>query len=305
MDTILLTGATGFLGSHLLEALVVKGYQVVILKRSTSNTWRIVDFLDQVVSYDIDQQSLEQVFRDQRIDTVIHLATLYRKYDNFKDVTDMVHTNVNFPVNLLEIGLSNGIKRFINTGTFFEYDCTRLPVNEGAKIKPFNLYAKTKLAFESILQTYSDQIAINTFRLFSPYGEKDNNKLIPFIIQKALAHEKIELSDGLQKLDFLYVADIVDAYMRAIEEMQVQNRTEGYEVFNLGSGMALSIRDIVSIIEQQLGETLPKVWGAPSSKDMQLVVADIAKVSSSLGWEPAHTIHQGIANTISYYQSKR
>jgi len=301
MKTILLTGATGFLGSHLLEALLKNNYHVVILKRSTSDTWRIEHLLNNLKVYNTDRDTLHQVFVENSIDIIIHMATLYRKFDNGKEVKQMIDSNISFPVELLELGLQNKIKGFINTGTFFEYDCSELPINENAQIKPFNLYAKTKTAFENILKSYSEQLMINTFRLFSPYGQKDNLKLIPMIIQKSLSDEIIELSDGLQKMDFIYADDIIDAYMKALSNMFSQKQTTDYQVYNLGFGGGVSVREVVSIIEQQLGKPINKVWGQSSKVDIPIAFADIKKAEIELGWLPKHSIHDGIAKTIEYY----
>jgi len=305
MKKILLTGATGFLGSYLLEALLKAGYRVVILKRSTSDIWRIEHLLNNLKVYNTDTDSLHQVFVENSIDVIIHMATLYRKFDNGQEVKQMIDSNISFPVELLELGIRNKIKGFINTGTFFEYDCSKLPVNESAQIRPFNLYAKTKTAFENILESYSDQLMINTFRLFSPYGEKDNFKLIPMIIQKALSDKKVELSDGLQKMDFIYASDIIDAYMKALSKMFDQRQAGGYQVYNLGSGEGVSVREVVSIIEQQLGKPINKVWGQPSKVDIPVAFADIKKAEAELGWVPKHSIHDGIAKTIEYYQERK
>lgn len=124
MKTVLLTGATGFLGSHMLELLLQSGYNVIVTKRSTSDVWRIEHLLSKVQSYDIDTDSIETVFASNKIDAVIHLATLYRKFNNGKEVAEMVSSNITFPIELLEVGLRHGLKAFINTGTFFEYDCS-------------------------------------------------------------------------------------------------------------------------------------------------------------------------------------
>ena len=299
--TVLLTGATGFLGSHLLEALLKQGYSMVILKRSTSNLWRIEHLAGHYKSYDVDIQSVSEVFNIEKIDVVIHMATLYRKFDNGSEVSDMLASNVTFPTELLEAGVRKGIKGFINTGTFFEYDCSTLPVGENAKIKPFNFYAKTKLAFEMILSTYSDKLHINTLRLFSPYGEKDNEKLIPYIIKKSILNETIELSDGFQKLDFIYAGDIVEAYLKSLENMQKNNQSS-YQVYNIGSGVAISVREVVSVIEQQLGRSIKKQWGAPSKLDIPIAYADISLAMNDFGWRPKHSIHEGMEKTIQYYK---
>lgn len=302
--TVLLTGATGFLGSHLLEALIHQGYSVVVLKRSTSNLWRIEHLAGQYKSYDVDVQSISKIFEHEIIDIVIHMATLYRKFDNGNEVSDMLASNVTFPTEIVEVASRKGIKGFINTGTFFEYDCSRQPVDESTSIAPFNFYAKTKLALESILKTYSDKMMVNTFRLFSPYGEKDNQKLVPMIIQKALKGEVIELSEGLQKIDLIYVKDIVSAYMKAVERISSGSFQSEYEVFNLGSGVPLSIRDIVSIVEQKLGKPLKKTWGEASKIDIPIAYADITKLERILHWKPEYTALQGIENTVSFYQKE-
>jgi len=300
--TILLTGATGFIGSHLLGALLHNGYQAVIVKRSNSDTWRINHLLDKVQSYDADKDPLEKIFEEQRIDTVVHLATLYRKFDSGKEVPEMIASNVMFPGEILEMGIRHGLRSFINTGTFFECDCSVLPVPEQAPTKAFNFYAKTKIVFEALCRTYSDQLNIKTLRLFSPYGPKDNEKLIPVLIKKALNGEEITLSEGLQKLDFTYVDDIVRAFLMAIGQDDEQK--VGYRLYNIGSGVGISVREIVSVIEQQLGRPINKVWGLPSTVDIPVAFADIRQAKSGLNWAPVHSIHQGIEKTIRYYSQE-
>ena len=300
MKTILLTGATGFLGSHLLEALLKEGYSVVFLKRSTSNTWRINEWLNQAVSYDVDKESLQKIFQEQQIDCVIHLATLYKKVDAGQEISAMLATNVTFPTELIETGIRYGLKAFINTGTFFEYDCSILPVTEEAPKKPFNFYAKTKIAFDMILESYKSNLRIVTLRLFSPYGSKDNDKLIPYLIKKALLNEEVELSDGLQKLDFVYSEDVVKAYLSTLKYREIQEA--GYNSFNIGFGSPISIREVVSILEQQLGRNIKKKWGNHSYVDMPIVFSDISKAKDFLEWEPTNSIHDGLNKTVIYYK---
>ena len=274
----------------------------MILKRSTSNLWRIAHLAGQYKSFDADLRIISEVFEIEKIDVVIHMATLYRKFDNGNEISEMLASNVIFPTEILEAGVRKGIKAFINTGTFFEYDCYRQPIDENAPIKPFNFYAKTKLAFEEILKTHSDKIMVNTFRLFSPYGEKDNQKLVPMIIQKALKGDVIELSEGLQKVDLIYADDIVSAYMKAVDRILSCTWQSEYEVFNLGSGVPLSIRDIVSIVEQKVGSPLKKFWGSASKVDIPIAYADISKLEKKLHWKPEYSALQGIESTVRFYQ---
>lgn len=302
MKTILLTGATGFLGSHLLEALLAEGYLIVLLKRSTSDTWRIENLLPRTAVYDIDKVSLEQVFEIHKVDAILHLATLYRKYDSGKEIAEMLASNVTFPCELIEVGLRHGVKAFVNTGTFFEVDCSSLPVTENAASQPFNFYAKTKLAFESILRGYTPALSSVTLRLFSPYGPRDNEKLIPILLRKSLADEKIELSQGLQKLDFIYVSDIVRAYLAALKYCQREENV--HQVFNIGTGRPTSIREVVSILEQALQKPIVKQWGAVAVNEIPIVFADTSKARELLGWESNVSIEEGLNETLSYYRGR-
>lgn len=301
MKHVLLTGATGFLGSHLLETLLTEGYKVTILKRSTSDTWRIDHLLKQVTSYDLNVASVSRIFDEQSIDVIVHLATFYRKTDDVDEMTDMLQSNVNFPIELIENAVRYNVKGFINTGTFFECDCSHLPLREDAKLKAYNFYAKTKILFEKALKLYSAEIPSVTLRVFSPYGEKDNQKLIPILIKKTINNETICLSDGLQKLDFIYVKDVVSAYIKALDKLK--ENAVGHEVYNIGSGSSTSIREVVSLLEQQLGRDIKKKWGEVSKKDIPIVFADISKAREHLGWQPMYSIQDGLRNTVEYYES--
>jgi len=303
MKKILLTGATGFIGSHLLEGLGKNGYEVVVLKRSTSSVWRITNSKYLNKAFDIDFKELSKVFSENSFFAVVHLATHYVKDDNVVSIKEMFDSNVTFPSQLIELASRSGVTCFINTGTFFEYNCEFMPVNEKAEISPFNLYAKTKNAFENVVKTYQHNMNIVTFRLFSPYGEKDNDKLIPYIIKHSIRDKNILLSDGLQKLDFIYVKDIVNAYTGMLNYLSVNRNIGSYEVFNLGSGFPISVREIVSIIDQQLGSKSKVIWGKPSDYDIPIAYACTKKLFDHISWCPKYSIHEGIEKTIAYYKS--
>ena len=142
--TILLTGATGFLGSHLLKALINKGYEVVVLKRSTSNMWRLKGFENTFKSYDIDQVPLQKAFEEQYIDTIIHTACVYgRKGESIQQILE---TNLMLGIELLNTGTFFNTETFFNTGTFL--------------YKYLNYYALSKKQFEEWLQLSSDKIQV-------------------------------------------------------------------------------------------------------------------------------------------------
>lgn len=300
--TILLTGATGFLGSHILRSLLRQGYSVIVTKRLTSDTWRIKDLLDKVTVCNDKLDELEKIFAKNTIDFVIHLATHYAKKDNLEELPAMIDSNITFPTLLLELSKKYNVRSFINTGTFFEYESCSSPINEDKTISPFNLYAKTKVAFEEILKTYSKYMAISTFKIFSPYGEKDNNKLIPMVITKGLSNKTISLSGGHQSLDFIYVSDIVNAYLALLKKLSNEDFASPYQVFNLGTGQAISVRDLVNIIEKSIGHKLNVNWQERAAGDYDFVCADIGRIKEVLEWKPQVSIENGVDKTVSYYK---
>jgi len=299
IKNVLITGGTGFIGSHVIESLLINKFNVILLKRTSSDVWRIKEFLKKMILYDIDKIELDTIFKENKIDAVIHLATYYKKYHDYEDIERMIYSNITFPTKLLDLCSKYDVRYFINTGTFFEYNIDTLPIKEEENKKPFNLYSSTKISFEDIVKFYSDKLKVITLRIFSPYGEKDNQyKLIPTLIKKAVKNEEIHLSEGFQKLDFIYVKDIANAYISAVKNIENINNLES---FNIGTGFPYSIREIVTLLQEILDKDIKVVWGSPA-QDIPICYADITKAKSLLKWYPVYSLKEGLSRTVEYYQ---
>lgn len=305
IKSILLTGGTGFIGSNLLEELLKKKYEVILIKRSTSNTNRIQRLLDKIKIYDLDKINLSEVF-ENKIDAVIHLATYYKKIHSPDDVKPMIDSNIEFPSKILEMCVKKNIKYFINTGTFFEYNLsTKKVLDEKSELKPFNLYASTKIAFSNILNYYSDFFGLKVIelKLFSPYGPKDNEKLFPYIIKNLLEGKKISITKGEQKWNWTYVSDLCSAYIKALE--RIQSNKENYEVFNIGADKQHSIREIVDKVENILGVSgLVSYDKKYPENEIFFVACNNNNARKILHWTPKVEIDEGINLTINYYKSE-
>jgi len=233
LKTILLTGATGFLGSYLLQALLSKGYKVVILKRSTSDTWRIENLLDQCVSYDVNTQSLELAFKDQHVDVVIHTACHYGREK--ESTTEIVESNLMFGLRLLDLAKSYGIEAFINTDTF-------LPPK-------VNSYSLSKNHFYEWLKFFPGKFKRITLKIDYIYGENDSGNTLLTSIMRDLRDKKnrISMTGGLQERDFIHVSDVVAAYVVILHNI---SELEDFDQFELGTGTSTSIRSFARLVKE-------------------------------------------------------
>lgn len=300
-DYILVTGGTGFIGSHLLEELLNQNKKCILLKRSFSNTWRIDEIIEHknLVIKDIDKENLADIFSQYDIEGIFHLATFYERSHKSEEIAEMIDSNINFPTQLLENAINNNVKFFINTGTFSEYDLDSSPISENSKLEAFNLYSSTKTAFECILKFYHEKhdLKCATLKLFTPYGPKDDvNKITPYLINKSINKEEILVKSPNKKLDLIYVTDIVDAFITVMENI---NEFENYEAFTLGTGIGTNLKDLLIIIESYLGKNQNVSFG--ELEDNQVWCSN-KKIKEKLNWQPKIKLEEGIKKTIDYYK---
>jgi len=289
-ETILLTGATGFLGSHLLEALLSDNYEVIILKRSFSDTWRIKHLLNKITSYDVDKEPLEKPFRENKINIVIHTATNYGRKG--EPVSEIVETNLLFPLRLLETATPFNTFAFLNTDTLLHKYLTH--------------YTLSKKQFVECLKGFSDKIQVVNLRMEHMYGPKaDNTNFVTWLINE-MGNEKdeIDLTKGEQKRDFIYISDVVSAHQTVLRNL---NGLDHFNEFDIGSGEFISIRDFVTktrgIVEKILGKKIKTVlnFGAlPYRKgEFEEIMEDLSGLFV-LGWKPLFSLEDGLDKTVRY-----
>ena len=284
---ILLTGSTGFLGSYLLKSFVKSGYEVIALKRSTSNTYRINDYLKKVTLYNIDKVNLEDIFKKHKINIVINTVTNYGRIDN--KISSILDTNLIFGLKLLEESVNSNAKAFINTDTLLE--------------RNINAYALSKAQLVDWIKFLSNkQTKMINIKIEHMYGALDDeNKFIYWLINKLKQNvEKIDLTSGVQKRDFIYIDDIVSAYEIIIQNI---NTFSNYEEFELGSGNSIEVKNFVEKIYQEISnkQTLSTKlnFGAVSYRDNENmnIQANIEKLTN-LAWKPKVSIEDGIKKIL-------
>lgn len=285
--TILLTGATGFLGSHLLEALLKNNYQVVILKRSTSDTWRIEHLLNQVKSYDVDSDPIESAFSEQHIDAVIHTACHYGR--NGDSITQIVNSNLMFGLQVLDASLKFNTDTFFNTDTLLQ--------------KHLNIYTLSKKQFVEWLQQVSDQIKIVNLKLEHMYGPKDDKTKFVSWVTSQLANNvsEIKLTLGEQKRDFIYITDVVSAFMLTLEKSDTLPK---FSSFDVGTGCLLSVKDFLiklkSVYEEKNGIVkTPLNFGAIPYREGEMMTVEVDNSELiKLGWKAKVSLQLGLEKTI-------
>lgn len=290
---ILLTGATGFLGAHLLPALLGEGYQVIVLKRRHSDVSRIAEYRKKITFYDVDgKRTLEQILDRHIIIGIIHLATDYGKRNN-NDILQMCRANIEFATQLLNWAAKNKCQFFVNTHTY---------AHSG-----YTLYSAMKNAFLEIIQYYAcnSSLKIINMRLEYVYGPKDDTtKLISAIIESLLNGKKIKSSPGKQKRDFIFVEDVVAAYLKVLNCMP--RLSKGLTEFGIGTGKSLTLKSFVQKIERLVGVSGTIEWGAVSYRLNEIFDsrADTRLARRKLGWQPTQDDQQALMKTIVWHKEQ-
>lgn len=284
--TILLSGATGFLGSYLLKRFTQEGFDVIALKRSTSDTYRIEKLLSKITYYDVDKIEIAEIFKKHTIDMVVNTVTDYGRANS--QISSILETNLMFSVRLLENAVENHVKTFINTDTLLD--------------KEINAYALSKNQLVQWMHFLSDKMNMVNIKIEHMYGPlDDDNKFIYWVIKQLRQNvEKIDLTSGVQKRDFIYIDDIVEAYMIVVNNLE---QLSSFEEFELGSGDAIEVKEFLGLVYDQINQkqtvTTELNFGAVAYRDKEnmCMQADISKLVS-LGWKPTISLEEGIKRTL-------
>lgn len=304
MKRILITGTTGFVGSCLARCLVGQGYQIDVIARATSDTWRIDDLIDYLEVHYVDLRdsvAVERAVKLMRPEVVFHLAT-YGGFVSQRNAGLIVESNLRGTVSLLDSCLQVGCELFINTGSSSEYGKKTGPMKETDLLEPDDAYGVAKAAATLLcrLEAVKREASVVTLRLFSPYGPRDDPKrLIPYVIKSLLRGERPKLSTPSSVRDYIFIDDVLDAYLNVLEA----DLPPG-EILNIGSGMQHEIGEVVGLITDVISSDIEPEWGVVTSQrpEPDCWVADIGKAASELGWQPATSLEAGLRKTVQWFK---
>ena len=331
---VLVTGGTGYIGSHTAVALIERGHQVAILDSLIRSDTEVLRGIEAIVGstpafhhVDIrDAEALDAVFADGKFDAVVHFAALKAVGESVFLPIGYFQANVSGTVNLLDSMVRHGCRDLV-----FSSSCTvygqpdRLPVTEDAPIKPASSpYGATKQMGERIIADVAATGAINAIalRYFNPIGAHPSahigellndgpSNLVPYLTRAAAGASgpvpvlgtDYATPDGTAIRDYIDIMDLADAHVAAIERLS--SGTEPWSFFNVGTGTGRSVRELIAGFEKATGVAVPHVETDRRPGDVEQVWADTAKVTRELGWNPTRSLEQSLASAWAWQQRNR
>lgn len=330
---ILLTGGLGFIGSHTATVLADYGHHVVIIDNLCNSQKETLNSLRSITGKDLpfyegdvrDLPLLKRILKEEQIECVIHFAGLKSVAQSQTNPLEYFDNNVGGSIALLEAMQAINIKKLIFSSSATAYGVPQyLPYDEAHPLQPINVYGRTKLQVEEILQDLSQSDSawsIVCLRYFNPIGAHNcgligerpqgiPNNLMPYLCQVAsgqLPHLNIfgddyDTKDGTGERDYIHVMDLAEGHAAALALM---NRQTGFEAINLGTGNPVSVYELVHAFERSIQRTIPRIVQKRRSGDLPIYYAKVEKASKLLNWRAQRDLQAMCDSSWKYQQQIR
>lgn len=306
---VLVTGADGFIGSHLTHRLVADGAEVHTLTSDVSSVFpqRLIDLRGSIIVHEgnlMDRSAMDALVRAAKPAYIFHLAAYTHVGKSWSRVDECIQANIQGTMNLLQALADTGYERFVNTGTSEIYGDIDVPFREDAVVNPISPYSVSKYAAERFCRLFQRAYGwpIVMLRPFNAYGPKQSpDRVIPEIIVRALRKEELAMTQGRQTREFNYVEDLADGFVRAATTAGIEG-----EIINLGCGEEISMRDVATTILDVMGNPITAQFGALPERPTEIMrmYCDSTKARTLLGWAPKHSLREGLEKTIDWYRAE-
>ena len=309
-QNVLVTGAGGFIGSHLVEKLVELGARTRgLVHYNSAGTWGRLDATPvkehvEVFLGDIqDRDSLREAVLGA--DVVFHLAALIAIPYSYQAPMSYVRTNVEGTLNVLQASLDAGVELVVHTSTSEVYGSAReVPIGEDHALHGQSPYSASKIGADNMAEAFhrSFGLPVTTIRPFNTYGPRQSARaVVPTIITQALTQSAVNLGNLTPTRDFNYVADTVEGFIKIAECPEAVG-----QVINIGSGKEISVGDLATTVLELVGTNVPVLSDPdrvrPENSEVDRLCADNRKAKKMLGWAPQHTLKDGLNHTIGWVE---
>jgi UDP-glucose 4-epimerase len=301
---ILVTGGAGFIGSHIVDAYIEQGHQVVVIDDLSTGHSENVNPKARFLEMDVRDTALPDLFKKERFDVVNHQAARGNVRASMEDPLVYADVNVRGGVNLLECSRKCGVKKFIysSTGGCVYGELQYLPADEKHPIAPRDPYGASKASFELYLPVFAVNYGLKytIFRYPNVYGPRQDplgeaGVVSIFTGQMLRGIQPVINGDGEQERDYVFVGDVAYANLLAL--------TDGdNEVFNLGWGIGTSVNTIFHRLKSITNTNVKEIHGPPMLGEVRKSCLDASKAKNVLGWEPRVELEEGLRRTVDFFQ---
>jgi UDP-glucose 4-epimerase len=302
---VLVTGGAGFIGSHIVDALIERDYNVVVVDNLSSGKIENVNKKARFYKMDIKSRQLEQVFRKEKPQIVSHQAAQKNVRLSVENPAFYLEDNGIGTINLLENCVKHKAEKvvFASTGGAL-YDSTLLPAKEDSKINPLSPYGITKLLCELYLKFYNETYGLRftSLRYSNVYGPRqdfEGEAGVIAIFANSILKEKIPIifGDGNQTRDFVYVDDVVRANIESIENPKADNK-----IFNISACRETSVNQVFLMLKKITGYEGKAIHAKPKKGEIRRIFLSYNRAYKIIGWKPSVSLEQGLEKTVEWYR---
>lgn len=303
---VLVTGGAGFIGSHVVDRLILEGHEVVIVDNLVTGKRRNINRAARFYKVDVQSWRLERVFRNERPSVVMHLAAQMDVRKSVEDPMFDAQVNVLGTLNVLQQAVTHGARKviFSSSGGAIYGEQETYPAPENHVLKPLSPYGLSKLCGEQYLSYFQRVSGLQavSLRYANVYGPRQDPEgeagVVAIFIQKLLNNEQAVINgNGRQTRDFVFVDDVVEANLAMMGQ-----ETQG--TYNVGTGVETSINDLFRILLQHTGSTCKEVHGPAKKGEQARSVIDCTKLRQEVSWEPKADLSDGLKKTVEYFRSR-